>query len=86
MIQGTNGLFNVRSLPNSVCRLRRVGPQSVNSGQFTVSSAGTVSVYWGGTAVPGTYTVTVTCTAPDPDGRSATSGGITVVWQAAASS
>jgi hypothetical protein len=79
-----NGLFYVTSLPDSTCQLHRTGPQTVNSGAFTLNADGEFLAAWGGTAwghpsEEGTYTVWVTCT--DPLSRSATSPPITVVWQ-----
>ena len=81
---GEYAYFYVSSLPGSTCSITRVGPSSkTDLIPVPIDPDGTIYIAWGHGAGVGTYSITVSCTAPAPDGRSATSNAVIVTWQVA---
>jgi hypothetical protein len=88
---GDSGIFHVRSLAGAICQLHgtRSGHTDRLSNTFTIPVGGDYGSARAGSAADSTtgawpaasYAVTVVCTMPAPDNRTATSSpAITVVW------
>jgi len=86
LVSPGNGTFYVASLPGASCRLWRLPVTGDNntkrSAAFTTDTSGWAYVLWGSSWPISNVTVTVyaTCTAAQPDKRTAQSANVNALW------